>query len=399
MPARRARIDANSANARDFVPGVDASARRAPATAQLSNWTWEAGTPLAAHGAVSTIRAALTEPMYATLGHGMPRGAGWTYEPKYDGMRVIAEASSRQVRLMTRNGKDKQAQFPEVVGALRSLASRAGVSVVLDGEVVARRRRQKATRSVVATSGFQPLQARMHLKKAEEIARLIVEAPATLVAFDLLREGRTSLVNRPWSERRERLEALFAGASDGDAALVLGETSTRGATMLARARRGGWEGIIAKRTDVRYQAGSRSDDWLKLKLQFRAEFVVGGFTEPRKTRPFLGALLLGAYDSAGRFQYVGHMGGGFNRDGLRADARAPGEDRATHLSLHEHAADQRAGALGRAERRRRSEVRRVDGRRTVAPTDLPRGARRQVSARCDDRKREHAALGHRRDRA
>lgn len=88
--------------------------------------------------------------------------------------------------------------------------------------------------------------------------------------------------------------------------------------MLARARRAGWEGIIAKRTDARYQPGSRSDDWLKLKLLFRAEFVVGGFTEPRKTRPFLGALLLGAHDAAGRLQYVGHMGGGFDREGLRA---------------------------------------------------------------------------------
>jgi bifunctional non-homologous end joining protein LigD len=125
-------------------------------------------------------------------------------------------------------------------------------------------------------------------------------------------------VNRPWQERRERLEALFAAASQGDAALVLGETSARGATMLARARRAGWEGIIAKRNDAPYQAGSRSDDWLKLKLQFRAEFVVGGFTEPRRTRPYLGALLLGAHDAAGRLQYVGHMGGGFNREGLRA---------------------------------------------------------------------------------
>ena len=58
---------------------------------------------------VSIARAPLPEPMYATLGHALPRGAGWTYEPKYDGMRVIAEASSRQVRLMTRNGKDKHA--------------------------------------------------------------------------------------------------------------------------------------------------------------------------------------------------------------------------------------------------------------------------------------------------
>ena len=86
--------------------------------------------------------------------------------------------------------------------------------------------------------------------------------------------------------------------------------------MLTRARRAGWEGIIAKRTDVKYQAGARSDDWLKLKLQYRAEFVVGGWTEPRRTRPYFGALLLGAYDGNGAFVYVGHTGGGFTRDGL-----------------------------------------------------------------------------------
>jgi bifunctional non-homologous end joining protein LigD len=148
--------------------------------------------------------------MYATLGHALPSGVGWTYEPKYDGMRVVAEASSRQVRLMTRNGKDKGAQFPEVVGVLRSLATRAGYSVVLDGEIVARRRRTR--RRAASASEFQPLQARMHLKAADEIARLAVEAPATLVAFDLLREGRTSLAQRPWHERRARLEELFAAA-------------------------------------------------------------------------------------------------------------------------------------------------------------------------------------------
>jgi bifunctional non-homologous end joining protein LigD len=254
--------------------------------------------------------------MYATLGHALPRGGGWTYEPKYDGMRVLAEVSARSGRLVTRNGKEKQTQFPEVVAALRSFAARIGRTVVLDGEVVARRRRSR-TRAPAA-SEFQPLQARMHLKDAGEIIRLSTEAPAALVAFDLLRVGRTSLVTHPWSERRKRLEALFASAAAGDAALALSDTSRRGASMLARARRAGWEGIIAKRTDARYQPGARSDDWLKLKLQFRAEFVVGGFTEPRNSRPHLGALLLGAHDAAGELVYVGHMGGGFDRAGLRA---------------------------------------------------------------------------------
>jgi bifunctional non-homologous end joining protein LigD len=255
--------------------------------------------------------------MYATLGHALPRDGGWTYEPKYDGMRVLADVSARYVRLVTRNGKEKQAQFPEVVAALRSFGARIGHGVMLDGEVVARRRRPRS--SAPAASEFQPLQARMHLKDASEISRLSVEAPATLVVFDILRDGRATLTARPWSERRARLEMLFAvAAASDDPALRISDTSPRGASMLARARRAGWEGIIAKRTDARYQPGARSDDWLKLKLQFRAEFVVGGFTEPRKSRPFLGALLLGAHDASGRLIYVGHMGGGFNREGLRA---------------------------------------------------------------------------------
>jgi bifunctional non-homologous end joining protein LigD len=87
--------------------------------------------------------------------------------------------------------------------------------------------------------------------------------------------------------------------------------------MIARASKGGWEGLIAKRLDSRYVPGARSRDWLKLKLQHRAEFVVGGYTEPRLSREHIGALLLGYFDSKRQLRYVGHMGGGFNRQSLR----------------------------------------------------------------------------------
>jgi bifunctional non-homologous end joining protein LigD len=87
--------------------------------------------------------------------------------------------------------------------------------------------------------------------------------------------------------------------------------------MLERARKGGWEGVIAKRDAAPYVPGARSRDWLKLKLQHRAEFVVGGYTEPRRTRPYLGAILLGYFDRKGQLQYVGHTGGGFNRESLK----------------------------------------------------------------------------------
>ncbi len=268
--------------------------------------------------------------MYATLGHELPTGTGWTFEPKYDGMRVIAEVSARTVRLVTRNGRDKSTQFPELILALRELARRAGRSLLLDGEVVARkRRRPRRVGSVSATtlpgvvqpeaSEFQELQARMHLRDADEIVRRAVEAPTSLVVFDMLRDARSSLVEKPWSVRRARLEALFADVGDpADATLLLSDTSPRGSTMLARARRAGWEGIIAKRTDAPYRPGVRADAWLKLKLLYRAEFVVGGFTEPRNSRQHIGALLLGAFDKHGAFVYVGHTGGGFTRDGLAA---------------------------------------------------------------------------------
>jgi bifunctional non-homologous end joining protein LigD len=88
-----------------------------------------------------------------------------------------------------------------------------------------------------------------------------------------------------------------------------------GKKMLEKARRQGWEGIIAKRVDSPYEPGVRSRSWIKLKIEFREEFVVGGFTEPRNSREHIGALLLGYFDK-GRFIYAGHTGGGFTRKGL-----------------------------------------------------------------------------------
>ena len=245
--------------------------------------------------------------MYATVGTDVPTGSDWTFEPKYDGMRVLAESSSRGVRLLTRNGKDKAAQFPEVVAALARLVRRATRPFVLDGEIVAVDRAGKA-------ANFQRLQGRFHLGRRQEIATLSNEAPAALVAFDLLAVGGRRWLAEPWTVRRAELEALVGR---GEATLRVSESSPDGARMLRTAQAQGWEGVIAKRTDATYAPGTRSRDWLKLKLQHRAEFVVGGFTEPRRTRPHLGAILLGYYDDEGELQYVGHTGGGFDTDGLR----------------------------------------------------------------------------------
>ena len=244
--------------------------------------------------------------MYATIGKDVPTGAGWTFEPKYDGMRTLAFVSSTGVRLMTRNGKDKAAQFPEVVDALRALGRKIKRPAVLDGEVVALQRNRAGK--------FQALQGRFHLKGAADIAHAARESPAAIFVFDVLADGAEKLTVQPWTARRARLERLLRDAPPG---VRLSESSPNGGRMINRARRGGWEGVIAKRSTSTYLPGARSRDWLKLKLQHRAEFVIGGFTEPRRTRPFLGAILLGYIDSQGHLRYVGHTGGGFNRESLR----------------------------------------------------------------------------------
>ena len=244
--------------------------------------------------------------MYATIGAEAPTGSGWSFEPKYDGMRALAFISPSRVRLMTRNGKDKAKQFPEVASALGLLGQRLRRRCILDGEVVALERNRPGH--------FQALQGRFHLKSGPDIEAATRESPAAIVVFDLLVDGGENLMNAPWTERRARLEKMLRNPPDG---VRISESSPNGSQMLERARRGGWEGVIAKRSAARYVPGARSRDWLKLKLQHRAEFVIGGYTEPRRTRPYLGAILLGYFDDDGRLDYVGHTGGGFNRESLR----------------------------------------------------------------------------------
>lgn len=250
-------------------------------------------------------------PMMASIGTAVPTGDGWTFEPKYDGVRVLAFASGRGVRLITRNGKDKSRQFPEVTEGVRALAARRKRAFVLDGEIVAF--------AGDAPERFQALQTRMHLKGGADIAEHAATTPAALVAFDLLVDGDDVLFHEPWTVRRRRLERLIG--TRPPSGVRLGATLTGdGQALLDQARRDDWEGIIAKRTDAVYQPGTRSRDWLKLKVEFRQEFVVGGYTEPRNTREHIGALLLG-YFEGDDFVYVGHTGGGFTRAGLADMAR------------------------------------------------------------------------------
>jgi len=245
------------------------------------------------------------EPMYASVGTDVP-GEGWTFEPKYDGVRVLAFVTPSDVRLITRNGKDKSPQFPEIAEALKAIAIKKKKSFVVDGEVVALIDGEPAR--------FQELQSRMHVKESHVIERYRSSAPASLVLFDILMSGDKVLVNESWSARRVELHRQLEKFTS-ERVRITESIEGNGKKMLDIARKQGWEGIIAKRVTSTYQPGERSRSWLKLKIEFRQEFVVGGFTEPRNSRQHIGALLLGYFDHD-RLIYVGHTGGGFTGSGL-----------------------------------------------------------------------------------
>lgn len=231
--------------------------------------------------------------MLATLVDAPVDRPGWVYEEKYDGIRILAYKEGAKVTLCTRNAKDRTAGFHEVAVDVARLRPR---TVLLDGEVVGFDRRQ--------VSRFQLLQQG--------------EAELMYAVFDCLYVDGRDLRDTPLAERRVALERALAGARSAVPARRLG---TRGPAAYALAKRRGLEGIVAKDAASPYVPG-RSTYWLKVKVHQEEELVIGGYTAPRGTRRYLGALLLGAYDADGRLRYVGKVGTGFTVATLAALHRA-----------------------------------------------------------------------------
>src|SRR5215207_4257133 len=148
-------------------------------------------------------------PMLATTGTSVPVGDEWVFEPKYDGIRILASATGREIALITRNGLDKSRQFPEIVDALRALRRRVNRAFILDGEIVAMREQ--------APARFQELQGRIHVRDETAIEAHRADAPAALFAFDMLLDGPTSLITESWRVRRKHLAALFRPPVRSDA--------------------------------------------------------------------------------------------------------------------------------------------------------------------------------------
>jgi bifunctional non-homologous end joining protein LigD len=224
-------------------------------------------------------------PMLATPARDLPRGAGWLFEPKWDGYRALGYVRGGEVRLVSRNGNDLSGRFVAVAKELARVVR--SPDCVVDGEVCALDERGRPSFSAMQ-------QARAGTQHVYEI-------------FDLLELDGTPLDGRPLSERREQLETLLAPSRT----VQLSGAFEDGSALLDAAREGGLEGVMAKRSSSRYLEGTRSRDWLKIKTHGRQEFVICGWTRGRGRREGrFGSLVLGV-ERAGRLTWAGNCGTGF----------------------------------------------------------------------------------------
>jgi bifunctional non-homologous end joining protein LigD len=233
------------------------------------------------------------KPMLATVADGIPAGAEWVHEVKWDGMRILADVSGGGLRLTSRNGNDVTKSFPE----LAPLAD-AYDDLLLDGEVVA---------LDGGRPSFRALAERMHVTGQRKAERLATIRPVTFMIFDLVRLFGSDLSGQPWSARRELLERLDLEARHWQVPPVYDD----GAELWEATRENGLEGIVSKRRTATYVPGRRSADWRKKSHRQSISAVVGGWRLETGSGARLGAVLVGLPDAEGTgWRYAGRVGSG-----------------------------------------------------------------------------------------
>ena len=250
-------------------------------------------------------RPAAPLPMLAGAGELPPaeEDARWGFEFKWDGVRAVASIHHGVLALTSRKGTDITVRYPEVARLPPALA---GHDAVVDGEIVAM--------DAAGRPDFGALQNRMH-RTGAEVPRMAAEKPVTYLVFDLLSWDGEDLLELPYAQRRERLDALGIA---GHRWVATPWFPGGGAQVLAASLENGLEGVLAKRLGSAYRPGVRSPDWRKVK-NFRSQAVVVGGWRPGQGRRAggIGSLLFGVPDGEGRLVYAGHVGTGFTDQDLR----------------------------------------------------------------------------------
>jgi bifunctional non-homologous end joining protein LigD len=230
------------------------------------------------------------KPMLATLVDNPFSREGWVFEIKWDGYRAIASKKGAELELYSRNGLNFVDRYGPVVEAMKALDH----DVILDGEV-----------AVIDKDGhahFEWLQDYPHSSQG-----LTPESyKLCYCIFDILWCDGHDVRDMPLLQRKALLKSVMP---THPALLYSDHIETDGLQLFKHMQKQGLEGMIAKQANSTYRENVRGDAWLKIKTSLRQEVVIGGYTEPRGGRKYLGSLIVGTYEN-GQLHYAGHSGGG-----------------------------------------------------------------------------------------
>ncbi len=231
-------------------------------------------------------------PQLATLVDKPPNDDDWIHEMKFDGYRLLARLD-KEVSLITRSQHDWTKKFEPLRAELEKLHL---TDTILDGELVALDKN--------GLPNFQLLQ---------NAIKNITKSKLVYYVFDLLYYQGYDLTPLPLIERKTILEKILP--QNHPSIRYSGHIQGNGDKVFKKAAKLGFEGIVSKNINSPY-IHKRTKNWLKIKVNQRQEFVIGGFTEPSGERAFFGALLLGVYDANKTLHYCGRVGTGFTTASL-----------------------------------------------------------------------------------
>lgn len=249
--------------------------------------------PAALEGALPARIPSKLEPMLATLATKPFSHPEWVFEIKWDGIRALAWIRQGALEIKSRTGRTITAQYPD----LAALPQRVKASeAILDGEIV--------VLDAEGRSSFERMQQRMNVSNPSPA--LVRQEPVIYYLFDLPYLDGYDLRQAPLVERKRLLKEILA---PGDPFRYADHQAEHGRELLELARERGLEGIVGKMARSGY-ASTRSPYWVKFKVTQELEAVVGGWTAPRGSRPYFGALMLGLYEGAS-LRFIGSVGTGF----------------------------------------------------------------------------------------
>ncbi len=246
-------------------------------------------------------------------------------ESKYDGFRCQIHCDGSHVRIFSRNLEETTGMFPELVKEARTILGRRtaifeGEALGYDGE----------------NDSYHPFQVTITRKRKHNILEKSEEIPLKCLVFDLLYLDGETIMERPFSERRRLLEEIFPVHRPKFSEREVPPDHVFGASRMIETDdphtidlffdevvEEGFEGIIAKRLDGVYTAGSRNFNWIKLKRSYKGalsdtvDLVLIGYYRGKglRTRLGIGAVLGAVFDpGTGRYLSVARIGSGLTEE-------------------------------------------------------------------------------------